>query len=167
MEHVQVFGQVGQLAVGKGDLKLHYVVLQVGEGPLQQHLAVAEDAHMVAHVLQFPEVVGGDQHRGPPLGHVPHKEGPHLAAHHRVQAVHRLVEDQHLGIAAQGQPEGRLLLHPLGQPADGLLLVHLGEGLGQGLVPLHVEAGVDAPVEAHHIFGGGGIIATIKNKAKS
>ena len=36
------------------------------------------DAHVVADVLQLPQVVGAYQHRGPPLGHVPHEEGPHL-----------------------------------------------------------------------------------------
>ena len=28
---------------------------------------MAEDAHVVAHVLQLPQVVGAYQHRGPPL----------------------------------------------------------------------------------------------------
>ena len=156
MEDVQIAGQLGGLRLGEGHLQLDHVVLQVGEGALQQHLAVGQDAHMVAHVLQLPQVVGADQHGGAPLGHVAHEQRPHLAAHHRVQAVHRLVQHQHLGLAAQGQPEGGLLLHPLGQAADGLLVVHVGKGLPQGLVPLAVEGGVHPPVKAGHIPGGGG-----------
>ena len=111
---------------------------------------------MVAHILQLPQVVGGDQHRGPPLGHVPHEKGPHLPPHHRVQAVHRLIQHQDVRHTAQGQPEGGLLLHPLGQAADGLLLVHGGEGVLQRLIPLVVELGIQSPVELHHVPGGGG-----------
>ena len=155
VQHVQVLRQLGQPGLLKGQLQLDHVVLQIGEGALQQHLSVGQDAHVVTHVLQLPQVVGGDEHRGPPLGHVPHKQGPHLPPHHRIQAVHRLVQHQHLGLAAQGQPEGRLLLHPLGQPADGLLLVYLGEGLLQRLVALVVKARVHPPVKFHHVPGGG------------
>ena len=32
--------------------------LEVAEAALQQHLAFVHDAHMVAHVLQLPQVVG-------------------------------------------------------------------------------------------------------------
>ena len=111
---------------------------------------------MVAHVLQLPQVVGGHQHGGPPLGHVPHEQGPHLPPHHRVQAVHRFVQHHDVRHAAQRQPEGGLLLHALGQPPDGLLLVHGGEGVLQSLVPLVVKLGIESPVKLHHVPGGGG-----------
>ena len=111
---------------------------------------------MVAHVLQLPQVVGGHQHRGPPLGHVPHEQRPDLAAHHRVEAVHRLVQQQIVRPAAQRQPKRGLLLHPLGQAADGPLFVHGGECLPQLLIAVRVEGGVEPPVELHHVPGGGG-----------
>ena len=111
---------------------------------------------MVAHVFQFPQIVGGDQHRGPPLGHVPHEQGPDLTPHHRVQAVYRLVQDQQVGVAAQSQPKGGLLLHPLGQAADGLFLVYCREGLLQHLIALVIKGGIQPPVKLHHVPGGGG-----------
>ena len=102
MEHIQVRRQLRQLPVRKDHLELQDVVLKVGEGALQQHLSVGEDAHMVAHILQLPQVVGGDQHGGPPLGHISHEEGPHLPPHHRIQAVHRLIQHQDVRHTAQG-----------------------------------------------------------------
>ncbi|MPM63334.1 hypothetical protein SDC9_110214 [bioreactor metagenome] len=108
---------------------------------------------MVAHVLQLPQVVGGHQHRGAALRNVLHQQRPHLAAHHRVQSVHRFVQHQQVRPAAQGKPEGRLLLHALGQPADGPLFVHGGEHVLERPVPGGVEPGEEAPVKAHHILG--------------
>ena len=81
------YGLVGPNGAGKSTILRHIMGIyrpdsgsvlvdgdQVYENPavraLQQHLAVAEDAHVVAHVLQLPQVVGGDQHGGPPLGHI-------------------------------------------------------------------------------------------------
>ena len=53
MEQVQVLRQLGHLRLLKYDLHLDHVVLKIGEGALQEHLAPAEDAHVVAHVFQF------------------------------------------------------------------------------------------------------------------
>ncbi len=156
MHHPHPLGQLRRRFIGKGNLELHRAPLEVGQGALQRHLPPAEQAHVVAHVLQLPQVVGGHQHRGPPLGHIPHEQRPHLAAHHRIQAVHRLVQQQVIRPAAQRQPEGGLLLHPLGQPADGPLFVHGGECLPQLLIAPHVEGGIDPFVELHHVPGGGG-----------
>ena len=116
---------------------------------------MGEDAHPVAHVLQLPQVVGGDQHGGALLGHVGHDEAPHLPAHHRVQAVHRLVQHQHLRPAAQGEPEGGLLLHTLGKAAHGPLLIHLGKEVPQGLVAVLVEPWIKALQKPGHVPGGG------------
>ena len=44
-----------------------------------------------------------------------------LPPHHRVQAVHGLIQNQYLRPGAEGQLEGRLLLHALGEPANGAL----------------------------------------------
>ena len=117
-------------------------------------MAVVHDAHMVAHILQLPEVVAGHQHRSAPFRHVAHHQAPHLPAHHRVKAVHRLIQNQVVRHGGQRQPEGRLLLHPLGKPPDGALFVQI-ENLFQLFVPLHGEVGVEAPVKPHHVTDGG------------
>ena len=146
MDHLQLRGQ-RQLG---HQLDLDHIVLQGREGPLQQHFAAVHDAHMVADVLQLPEVVGGDQHRGAVLGHVLQDEAHDLPPHHRVQTVHGLVENQQLRAAADGQPEGRLLLHALGEPPDGLALAQL-EAVGQQVKEGLVEPGIDRGVEPAQI----------------
>ena len=123
MEDLQVLRHVP--AVLEDHLQLDHVVLELGQGPFQQHLAVVQNAHVVAHVLQLPEVVGGDKDRGAPLGHVPQHQRPDLPPHDGIQAVHRLVENQVVRHGAEGQPEGGLLLHALAEAAEGALLVDL------------------------------------------
>ena len=56
-------------------------------------MPVMEYAHVVADIFQLTQVVGGDQDRHPGLRHIGKQDAPDLAAHHRVEAVHRLVED--------------------------------------------------------------------------
>ena len=155
MQHLQRGGKHRGLAGLPDGLELDDVLLEVREAPLQEDLPLVHDAHVVAHVLQLPEVVGGDQHRGAVFADVVHHEAPHLAAHHRVQSVHRFVQDQVSGAAGHGQPEGGLLLHPLAHAADQGLFRE-GEHRPEFLIAGHVEGGVKAPVEAHHVRDGGG-----------
>ena len=105
---------------------------------------------MVAHVLQLPEVVAGYQHRSAPLRHVAHHQAPHLTAHHRVQTVHRLIQDQIIRHGGQSQPEGRLLLHTLGKPPDRPLFVQF-KHFPQLFIPLRGEVWIEALVKPHHI----------------
>ena len=128
----------------EGQLQLDDVVLEVGERALQQHLSLVQNPHMVAHVLQLPEVVAGHQHRGAPVGHIPQQQGPHLPPHHRVQTVHRL--------AAHGQPESRLLLLALAHPPQGLLF-RQGEHLPQLVIPVPAEEGVGPGIQPGHLPG--------------
>ena len=137
-------------SVRKHHLQFHHVVLQLGQTPLQQHMAVIHDAHMVAHVLQLPEVVTGHQHRSAALRHIAHHQAPHLTAHHRVQTVHRLIQDQIIRHGGQSQPEGRLLLHTLGKPPDRPLFVQL-KHFPQLFIPLRGEVWIEALVKPHHI----------------
>ena len=113
-------------------------------------MAVVEDAHVVADVLQLAQVVAGHQHGQAALGGVRHEKAPDLPAHHRVEAVHRLVEHHDVRHLAHGQPEGRLLLHALAHAADGLALVKLKDLL-QLLVAPRVEARIDPLVVLHHV----------------
>ena len=105
--------------------------------------------------------MGGHQHRAAVFRHVGQQQVPDLAAHHRVQAVHRLVQHDVVRAAAEGQPEGRLLLHALGHFADGLAQAQV-KGPAQLLKARLTEAGVDAAVKQHHIPDGGlGIVKHI------
>ena len=86
--------------------------------------------------------MGGNQHRGAVFRHIRQNHAHHLPAHHRVQAIHRLVQNQHLRMDAHGQVEGRLLLHTLGIAADGGVgrqLKNLMEPGKQGIVKLGVN----------------------------
>ena len=119
------------------------------------------DAHMVADILQLTQVVGGDEHRGFPLGDLGEDEAPHLAAHDRVEAVHRLVQNEHIRAGADAQLKGCLLLHALGKAADLPVFGQL-EGFVQAVEQGIIEVGVDAPVEFAHILrGGGGVVEDV------
>ena len=117
---------------------------------LEQELAAAHHAHMVAHVLQFAQVVRGDEHRRAALGNVLQNEAPHLTAHHGVETVHRLVEDEIVGHRAQREPEGRLLLLALAHAAQRPLFIER-EDLAELFKALLIEPRVQPAVKAHHI----------------
>ena len=149
MEDVQTLGDIAH------NLQFVGGALHIGQAPLQEHFAVVHDAYMVADVLQLPEIVGGDQHRGAVLGHIGQQQTPDLAAHDRVQAVHRLVQHQQVRPGADAQMEGRLLLHALGEAPDGALFGQV-EDLVEPIKELVVEFGVDPPVVFAHILQGCG-----------
>ena len=149
MQHRQGVGEFRALA--QDQLGLDHAALHLRQGALQQQLPGVQDAHVVAHVLQLPQIVGREQDRGAPLGHVLHQDAPDLPAHHRVQAVHRLVQDQHPGLDGDGQQEGRLLLHALGV-APQLHPVVQAEGRQQPAVALVREVGIDAAVKPAHLL---------------
>ena len=90
---------------------------------------MVDDATVVANVLPLPQVVGGDYYRHLPPFHFAHDQAPQLAAHHRIKAVHRLVQQKQIGLQRKIQPAGRLLLHTFGQVANRLFRVD-GEDVG-------------------------------------
>ena len=157
VQNLQLGGESRLLCRFVGHLELDGGVLQVGEGALQKHLALVHDAHMVAHVLQLPKVVAGEEHRGATGSHVVQQHLPDLPAHDGIQPVHRLIQHQILRQAAYGDPEGRLPLHSLAHAPDGLFLRQLKQ-LPQALEPLPVEAGIKAGVESGHFPNGGLVI---------
>ena len=73
---------------------------------------------MVADVLQFPKVVGGNHRRHPPALHLAGKNTLDPLSHHRIKTVKGLVAEQILGIAAYSADQGKLLLHSLGIGVD-------------------------------------------------
>ena len=153
MQDVQRLRQIRAFA--EHDLHLHHVVLQLVQRPLQQHLALVQDADVVAHVLQLAQVVGADQNRRAALLHVLQHQAPDLTAHHGIETVHRLVEYQHLRAAGNRQQEGRLLLHALGEAAKLGLGVEI-EALAQLLIELAVKAFISFRIEVGHVGQAGG-----------
>lgn len=73
--------------------------------------------------------------------------------HYGVEAVDRFVEDQVIGFRTDGQPEGGLLLHALGEAAQRLFLVKL-EDLAQLSIAAEVEAGIELLHQTRHLADG-------------
>ena len=114
---------------------------------------MVHDADVIANVLQLAQVVRRDEHRCLMRGDVLQDDAPDLAAHHGVEAVDRFVEDQIIGLRADGQPEGGLLLHALGESAQRLFLVKL-EDLAQLSIAAEVEAGIELLHQTRHLADG-------------
>ena len=150
VEDIQTLGQ--DRAVRQRDHGLHQISLELGDAALPQAAPVIDHAHMVDHILQLAQVVRGNQHRGLALRHVLQDQAPHLPAHHRVETVHRLVQDQHLRSHRQCQPESGLLAHAAAQLPDRTGVVEV-KGFAETRVSLRVEAGIDPGIEAHHVPG--------------
>ena len=150
VQHLDLLRQRGQLRRFKGELELDGVVLQLAERALEQELPPVHHAHVVANVLKLAQVVRRDEHRCAALADVLQNKAPHLAAHHGVKAVHRLVEDEIVRHRAQREPEGRLLLLALAHAAQRPPVVERKHP-AQLFVALHAEARVDPAVKAHHI----------------
>ena len=97
---------------------------QFGDRALADDVAPVDDGHRVAGALDLVEEVRGQHHRAA-LGHEREDHVAHLVHAGRVEAVHRLVEDQQLGVAEQagGHPEAlahahRVLRHLVVGPVE-------------------------------------------------
>ena len=155
MENFQPLGDTAH------DLQLVGVALHIGKALFHEHLAVVHDTHMVADILQLPQVVRGNQHRGAVLGNVGQNQAHDLPPHDGVQAVHRLVQNQCLGPGAQGQMEGRLLLHTLGEAAN-LAPFRQAEHIVEPVEQFIVKLGVNSFIEFAHILQGcGGVVKNV------
>ena len=146
---------------GAHHLQLHSIALHIREAPLQKHFAVVQNAHMVADILQLPQIVGGHQHAYAPFGNIGKNQAQDLPPHHRIQSVHRFVQNQHIRAGAYGQLESGLLLHALGKPADGAFSGKL-KGLKKPLKKGVVKPGIGiAVIGAHVLHGGGGEVEDV------
>lgn len=150
VQHLDLLWQLGQLRALEGELELDGIVLQFAQRMFKQELAAAHHAHVVAHVLQFAQVVRRDKHCRAALGNVLQDEAPHLTAHHGVETVHRLVEDEIVGHRAQREPESRLLLLALAHAAQRSLFIER-EDLAEPFKAFLIELRVQPAVKAHHI----------------
>ena len=144
MENLQSFRSLSY------HLQLDRTALHIGKAPLRQHFSGLHNPHMVADVFQLPQIVGGNQNRCLPAGHIIQNQAPHLPPHDGIQTVHRLVQNQHLGAGGQGKVEGRLLLHTLAEAPDGAL-----SGQSEHILklpePFFIEMGIDAGIIGLHI----------------
>ena len=118
---------------------------QLGDRSLADDVAPVHDGHGVTGALDFVEQVRG-QHDRAALGHERQDHLSHVLHAGRVEPVHRLVQDEQLGVADQtgGHPEA--LAHPHG------VLRHLVVGAVEDAHPF--EGRPDA-VAGRRLTGGG------------
>ena len=98
---------------------------QLGLGALGDDPAVADHDQVVGDDLDLVQQVRGEQHGAAVVG-VPAEQVAHPADAGRVEAVGRLVEDQHLGVADQRGRDAEPLAHA------ERVVAHPAAGLGRG-----------------------------------
>ena len=102
--------------VGVGALDLHLEGgpgEQLGDRSLPDHAAPVHDGHGVTGALDLVEEMGR-QHHGAALRHQRRDHVAHVEHARRVEAVHRLVEDEQLGVPEQTGGHAQPLAHPHG-----------------------------------------------------
>ena len=73
---------------------------------------MVDDAHLIDHLLHFPQQVAGDQHRrAAPVGHVL-DETAHLLDAGGVEAVGGFIQNQQLWVSKQRLGDSKTLAHP-------------------------------------------------------
>src|SRR6476469_9255861 len=95
-------------------------------GALGDDLAVPDDDDLVGDALDLVEQVRGQQHRAALVG-VAAEQVAHPTDTGRVEAVGRLVEDEHLGVAEEGVGDAEALAHAEGVVAHPPVRLLLGE----------------------------------------
>lgn len=100
--------------------------------------SVLEEQDVVADVLQLGQDVRGDHDRDPPVGGLRHEQPGHLVADERIEVGERLVQEEQVGLFAEGQGQGDSGAFASGEGADPGLqrdpaVVH--DALGLRLVP--------------------------------
>ena len=99
------------VGVGALDLEPHRRPgQQVGDGPLADDPAPVDDGHRVARPLHLVEEVGREHDRAA-LGHQSEDHVAHVLHARRIEAVHRLVENEQLRIAEQASGHAEALAH--------------------------------------------------------
>ncbi len=98
------------------------------DGSLLDEPARVEDADLLAHLRDHPEVVADEQHRGVELGLQAGDEVEHLRFDGRVESGRRLVEDQQRRVLRERHRDHDALLHPAGQLMR--IAVHDGARIG-------------------------------------
>ena len=104
-------------------MQLDHVILQLFQAPFEQDLTVIHDAHVVTDVLQFSQVMGGNENGRASFGDVTHHQRPDLPTHHGVKTVYGFVQNQVIRHTAECQPERHLFLQSLGKASNTALFV--------------------------------------------
>ncbi len=106
---------------------------QLVERFCEDQLARVQKGHVAGHALDLADLMAGKNHRPARAGKVDHALEK-LPANHGVQPGSRLVEDQERGVRRQGQRQGNLGLHSLGQGLD-LAFERKAEAVGELGIP--------------------------------
>jgi hypothetical protein len=88
---------------------------QVGGQPFLHDLPGVHDCHSVGHLRNDTEIVGDEEHAQPELRFEGFEQLEYLGLHGHVESRGRLVGDEELGIAAQGDGHDHALGHPTGE----------------------------------------------------
>ena len=134
---------------------------------LKQQPPGGKQSHLVAQVLQLPQVVTAYHHGGAPLRYLLGQQLFHHQPYHRVQPVKGLIQQQVISMAAQRRQKRRLPPHPLAEGGKGLIGLQR-KAPAKGVVGLHGKAGIQPPVEACQVLHGAlgreiQVIAEIQN----
>ena len=106
---------------------------ELAERAAHHDLALAEDGHAIAHGLDVAQRMWVEKKIGPPAIALVDDEVAHLLAADRIEAAHRLVEDEQLRIGDERRREAGALEHALRERAhraiDGVGDAHALEHL--------------------------------------
>ena len=109
------------------------------------------DTDMVTHILKFTQIVGRYKHGHLFLCDLRQYDAPDLTPHHRVESVHRFVQNQNIRLAADGKPECHLFLHSLRQPSDIALHINIREKLLHPVKQLSIKRRIDPLIKTLHL----------------
>ena len=113
-----------------------------------------KQSHMIAYVLQLPQVMGSNDGSQVPVLHIRCKYALYRLAHHRIQSVEGLVAEQVVRASAHAAYNRNLFLHALGKCVYLPLLVQ-AEISHQLVETRLVKSLVHLPVIMHHLLRSG------------
>ena len=113
-----------------------------------------KQSHMIAYVLQLPQVMGSNDGSQVPVLHIRCKYALYRLAHHRIQSVEGLVAEQVVRASAHTAYNRDLFLHALGKRVYLPLLVQ-AEISHQLVETRLVKSLVHLPVIMHHLLRSG------------
>src|SRR5262249_18668947 len=96
--------------VGEGYRVLAVAALHLAHGSVQDLLAAVDEGHAVAQPLHRVHLVARQDEGLARPAHL-EEDVPHEVRAHRIEAAHRLVEDEDVRVVEHGGHELRLLLH--------------------------------------------------------
>ena len=138
--------------VRKDALHLGQTKLHGSKIPGQKKPSAVQQTDMVADVLQLTQVVGGDDRRQAPLGHIIGKNTLDSLAHHGIQTVEGFVAQQILRIGAQPAQDSELFFHASGIMLDPPFWIQT-EIPQQPVEPHRVKRGIDSLIISAHVAG--------------